>query len=364
MKKKIPFLDLKDINLKVSDELLVAYKKVINSGYYVLGPELELFEAEFANYCDSKFCIGTSNGLDSLILLLKAYDIGPGDEVIVPSHTFIATWLSVTNVGAKPIPVEPDLHSFNINTQKIIEKITDKTRAIIPVHLYGQAADMAKIKIVADENNLIVIEDAAQAHGAIYNQKKVGSLGMGAAFSFYPGKNLGALGDGGAITISDASIYKAIKKYRNYGSDIKYKHDVVGGNNRLDELQAAFLRVKLKHLDESIFNRRKIASIYNSGIDNTLIKKPFSKESSNHVWHLYVIRAKERKRLADYLLACGVETLIHYPCPPHKQKCYSEDYDDEKLSETLSNEVLSLPISPSMSNEDALFVVDKVNEFK
>ncbi len=361
---RIQFLDLKKINDFFRQDLNKAFSRVLNSGHYILGPELESFEKEYSDLCGTQYCLGTSNGLDSLTLLLKAFNIGLNDEVIVPSHTFIATWLAVTNVGAKPVPVEPEIESFNINPSCIETKITKKTKAIIPVHLYGQPANMTAINSIAKKFNLKVIEDAAQGHGAKYNEKIVGSLADGAAFSFYPGKNLGALGDGGAITTDDPEIYGKLKKLRNYGSNTKYEYDLLGGNFRLDELQAAFLRVKLKSINQFNIKRKQVAYRYSSEISNPLVKTPLFPDGLDHVWHLYVIRSKERDRLKKYLLSCGIETLIHYPLPPHKQKCYLGGYLDDEITENIAKEILSLPMSPLMLSDEVSYIVDSLNKFK
>jgi dTDP-4-amino-4,6-dideoxygalactose transaminase len=361
----IPFVSLARQNESIRDRLDDAYRRVMESGCFILGAELEAFEDEFAQYSEVKYCIGVGNGLDALHFLLLAYGIGPGDEVIVPSNTFIATWLAVSQCGATPIPVEPDINSYNINPSLIEDAITPRTRCIIPVHLYGQSADMDHIKKIAAKHNLIVIEDAAQSQGAKYKEKRTGSLGHAAATSFYPGKNLGALGDGGAILTNDESIAKKVRQYRNYGSSIKYHHEVRGFNSRLDEMQAAFLRVKLSVLDEWNNERKVIAKSYSDLLQNSDILLPLTPSYADPVWHLYVIRSRHRDALQKHLKNKGIDTVIHYPIPPHKQLCY-QDFARRGLpiSSLLANEVLSLPIFYSMNDNEIEMVVDAIKEFK
>lgn len=348
---KVPFVDLSYANTMVKDELDAAYQRVMESSYFICGPELEAFEAEFADYCGVKYCIGVGNGLDAIRLLLLAYGVGPGDEVLVPSNTFIATWLAVTQSGATPIPVEPSLLTYNIDPALLATALTPRTRAIIPVHLYGQTADIDPIRLFADAHGLIVIEDAAQAQGARYKGRLAGALGHAAATSFYPGKNLGALGDAGAVLTSDPVVAQSVRSLRNYGSKIKYDHEFLGGNSRLDELQAAFLRVKLRHLDSWNSDRKAIAKRYFEILKNIDITLPFVPEFSDPVWHLFVIRAKKRVELVNLLESHGISTLIHYPIPAHKQKCYAE-YNKLSLPicELLSEQVLSLPMYPGMTS--------------
>lgn len=361
---QVPFLDLRNINQSVANELEEAFKRVHNSGWYIQGKELELFESEFAAYSEVSNCVGVGNGLEAIHLLLKAYGIGPGDEVIVPSNTFIATWLAVTECGATPVPAEPDPQTHNISIAAIENAITPKTAAIIPVHLYGQPADMDPIVALANKHGLIVIEDAAQAQGARYKDKVVGGLGHAAATSFYPGKNLGALGDGGAILTNDTELATKVRKLRNYGSHIKYQHDVLGHNSRLDEIQAAFLRVKLKSLDDDNKKRKVIAKEYSESLSDLDIVLPFVQTWADPVWHLYVIRSKERDRLQQYLKGSGIETLVHYPIPPHQQACYSDmQFESLPIAEQYAREVLSLPISPVMTNEQMQHVVDTLKGF-
>ncbi|MFJ7825271.1 DegT/DnrJ/EryC1/StrS family aminotransferase [Psychrobacillus sp. NPDC096623] len=361
----IPFLDLKKINEQYSSELNIAAKRVINSGWYILGSEIEQFEKEFAKYCGTQFCIGVSNGLDALKLILQAYNIGPGDEVIVPSNTYIATILAISEVGATPILVEPSLDNYLIDPTLIEEKITKSTRAIITVHLYGLVDSMDKICEIAQNHNLKVIEDAAQAHGAKYREKRTGNLGDAAGFSFYPGKNLGALGDAGAITTNDASLDQRLRALRNYGSHIKYENLYKGNNHRLDEIQAAFLRAKLPFLDRDNEKRREIAKAYLLGIKNPLITLPsYPIDWEQAVWHVFVIRTGERNRLQKYLQEKGIQTIIHYPIPPHQQKAYN-DISEMKLpiSEQIHSEVLSLPLSQVQTIEETNEIIKALNNF-
>ncbi|QOJ09269.1 DegT/DnrJ/EryC1/StrS family aminotransferase [Nitrosomonas sp. H1_AOB3] len=350
---QVPFLDLSRLHQAIRQPLDEAYRRVMDSGWFIMGPELEAFESEFAAYSEVKHCIGAGNGLEALHLLLRAYGIGPGDEVIVPSNTFIATWLAVSQCSATPVPVEPDIKTHNIDPALIAAAITPRTRAIVPVHLYGQPADMDSIKKLASKHGLIVIEDAAQAQGARYKGRRVGSLGHAAATSFYPGKNLGAMGDGGAVLTNDDAIADKVRLLRNYGSKIKYQHDLTGYNSRLDELQAAFLREKLKILDEWNAKRREIAAAYSVHLEDCDIELPFVSEYAEPVWHLYVICSKDRDALKTHLDQQGISTVIHYPTPPHRQACYS-DYESRNLpvAETLAREVLSLPMSPDLLEDE------------
>jgi dTDP-4-amino-4,6-dideoxygalactose transaminase len=360
----VPFLDLAALHQPIRSQLDAAYQRVMDSGWFIAGPELEAFELEFAQYCNVAHCVGVGNGLDAIHLLLRAYGIGPGDEVLVPSNTFIATWLAVTQCGATPVPVEPLAATHNIDPALLEHHITNKTRAIIPVHLYGQPADMDPINAVAKKHKLIVIEDAAQSQGARYKGRRVGSLGDAAATSFYPGKNLGALGDGGAVLTADEHIAAKVRQLRNYGSEVKYQHQVQGYNSRLDEMQAAFLRVKLNTLDAWNTKRREVASIYSAQIQHADVLTPTVPEFAEPVWHLYVVRTHQRDALRDAMQACGVGTVIHYPVPPHMQACYPEFVNNRlPLAEQLANEVLSLPMSPVMTREQVVKVVESVNEF-
>lgn len=363
--KRIPFLDLKPSYKELQDEIDAAYKKVMLSGWFVLGKEVEEFENEWANYCGVRYCVGVGNGLEALRLLLHAYGVGPGDEVIVPSNTYIATWLAVSYCGAVPIPVEPNEVSCNIDPAKIEASITTRTRAIMPVHLYGQCADMDPIMMVAEKYHLAVIEDSAQAHGALYKGRKSGSLGHAAGFSFYPGKNLGALGDAGAITTNDPAIADKIKVLRNYGSKIKYYNIYKGYNSRLDELQAAILRVKLARLEAWNTHRRTIANFYNTNLNkgiNQLLPEEISWNS--HTWHIYSLRVTSRDKLKTYLAENGIETLIHYPIPPHLSHAYAElgyKIGDYPIAEKIANSEISLPISPHMNLEDIGYIVNLIN---
>ena len=369
----IPFLDLKNINQQYREELIAACTRVIDSGWYIGGKELEQFEQNFANYCGVKFAIGVANGLDALILTLRAWkELGKlqeGDEVIVPSNTYIASILAITANNLTPVLVEPDLATYNIDPAKIEEAITAKTKVILPVHLYGQLADMPTIMQIANKYKLLVLEDSAQSHGAEINGTKAGNWGDASGFSFYPGKNLGALGDAGAITTNDAELAQILKALRNYGSHEKYKNLFVGVNSRLDEIQAAMLDVKLKHLDAEVNHRRTIAKMYLEGIKNPELSLPLSEVDASqydqHVWHLFVIRSKKREALQQYLAENGVQTLIHYPIPPHKQQAYKEWNDlSYPISEKIHDEVMSLPIGPTLSLESAQQIIDLCNEFR
>ena len=369
----IPFLDLKNINQQYREELIAACTRVIDSGWYIGGKELEQFEQNFAEYCGVKFAIGVANGLDALILTLRAWkelgQLQEGDEVIVPSNTYIASILAITANNLMPVLVEPDLATYNIDPAKIEEAITAKTKVMLPVHLYGQLAAMSDIMEIAEKHNLLVLEDSAQSHGAQLDCKKAGNWGDASGFSFYPGKNLGALGDAGAITTNDAELAQTLRALRNYGSHEKYKNLFVGVNSRLDEMQAAILDVKLKHLDDETQNRRQIANFYMAGIHNPLIELPkVNKDVLNdqqHVWHVFVIRSKHRIELQKYLAESGIQTLIHYPIPPHKQQAYEEWNDlSYPVSEQIHAEILSLPMGPTLTVEDAEKVIQLCNEFK
>ncbi|MDN5491132.1 MAG: DegT/DnrJ/EryC1/StrS family aminotransferase [Staphylococcus equorum] len=369
----IPFLDLKEINHQYRDELIEACIRVIDSGWYIGGNELEEFEQNFAEYCGTKFAIGVANGLDALILTLRAWkELGKlkdGDEVIVPSNTYIASILAITASNLTPILVEPDLATYNIDPAKIKAAITLKTKVILPVHLYGQLAPMLQIMEIAKKHNLLVLEDSAQSHGAQIENKKAGNWGDASGFSFYPGKNLGALGDAGAVTTNDEELAQMLRALRNYGSHEKYKNLVPGVNSRLDEIQAAMLDVKLKYLDQEVVHRRKIAALYLERINNPLIKLPLSninaEKYQQHVWHLFVIRTEHREALQKYLVESGVQTLIHYPVPPHKQQAYKEWNNlSYPISEKIHVEVMSLPIGPTMSLEDVEKVIQLCNKFK
>lgn len=360
---KIPFLELTASHGELKSDFEAAFNRVLNSGWFVLGSELEAFEAEFAQYCEVKYCVGVGNGMEALHLLLEAYDIGPGDEVIVPSHTFIATWLAVTKCGAIPIPIEPDIQTYNMDPARLEAVITTRTRAIIPVHLYGQPADMDPINEIAGRHGLVVIEDAAQAQGARYKGRKVGSLGHAAGTSFYPGKNLGALGDGGAILTDDLYVADRVRRLRNYGSDRKYHHEVIGYNSRLDELQAALLRIKLRKLDDWNRRRAEISGFYMQQLKDCELILPFVPEGIDPVWHLFVIRMENREGVQARLHEYGINTMIHYPIPPHRQKCYAvQSWNALPICEMLADEILSLPIYPSMTSEEVDYVVSALKE--
>ncbi|MDI4650307.1 DegT/DnrJ/EryC1/StrS family aminotransferase [Cohnella hashimotonis] len=361
----IPFLDLKSMNLQIEEEIKEAMNRFIQSGWYVLGKEVESFEREFAAYCGTEHCIGVANGLDALMLILKGYGIKEGDEVIVPSNTYIASILAISMVGATPVLVEPDLRTYNIDPEEIQNKITNKTKAILIVHLYGRVCEIDPIREIAKRNRLKIIEDCAQSHGVQYNQKRAGSLGDAAGFSFYPGKNLGALGDAGAVTTDDGDLAIRLRALRNYGSLKKYENVEKGFNSRLDEIQAAVLRVKLKYLEEGNQRRREIANFYLQHIQNPKITLPdLPLDELQHVWHLFVVRCPDRQHLSEHLLERHIQTLIHYPIPPHKQEAYLEWKDHSyPISERIHREVLSLPISPVMELTQAEAVVKAINEY-
>lgn len=365
--KFLPFLDLKTINSSYKDDLSSAFNRVLNSGQLILDSEVKAFEREFASYCGAADVVGVGNGLDALSLALRGWGIGPGDEVIVPSNTYIATWLAVTQVGARPVPVEPDILTYNINPALIEGSISPATKAIIAVHLYGRPADMDPIMEIASKYRLKVLEDAAQAHGGVYKNRKVGSLGDAAAFSFYPGKNLGCLGDGGAVVTDDLKLAKKIRLLRNYGSEVKYHNVIAGYNSRLDELQAAFLREKLPHLDRDNQKRIAIARKYNDGLSQIDgLHVPNIKSDGISVWHLYVVRHVRRDQLQWRLNQLGIGTMIHYPVPPHLQEaymCLNLQKGKLPISEKIHDEVLSLPMGPTMTNDDVDLVIGAVRTF-
>ena len=349
----VPFLDLSAPWHELREELDAAWRRVMDSGWYILGKEVAAFEEEFAAWCGTCHCIGVGNGLDALHLILRALDIGPGDEVIVPSNTYIATWLAVTYAGATPVPVEPDSVTFNLDPMLLEAAITPKTRAVIPVHLYGQPADMDAVNGIARRHGLKVIEDAAQAHGARYRGRRCGSLGDAAGFSFYPGKNLGALGDGGAITTNDNDLAERVRMLRNYGSSKKYVNEVAGFNSRLDELQAALLRVKLARLDEWNDRRRVVAAAYFKELAGTGLALPFVPDWVEPVWHLYVVCCQDRDAVTARLDRSGIGWLIHYPVPPHLQGAYRNlgyRAGDFPVAERMTREVLSLPMGPHLAS--------------
>lgn len=363
----ISFLDLKSINLRDRAAFHEALDRVLDSGWLVLGQEVSDFEKLFADYCGANYAVGVGNGLEALHLVLRAWNIGPGDEVIVPSNTYIATWLAVSYTGAKPVPVEPDEDTFNLDPTLIEAAVTPSTKAIIAVHLYGQPANMDAINDVAARHGLKVLEDVAQAHGARWNGRMAGALGDAAAVSFYPGKNLGALGDAGAITTSDRELATQLQMLRNYGSRKKYVHEIIGFNSRLDELQAAFLTVKMARLDADNARRREIAELYREGLSNLPgLSLPAVDPKADPVWHLYVVRTKQRETLQAHLSERGIGTLIHYPTAPHLQKAYAElglERGAFPIAEAIHDQVLSLPIGPTMNNDEVESVVKAVSEF-
>lgn len=356
----IPFLDLKAPYVELRAEIDAAIARVLASGWYILGPEVDAFEHEFATYVDAKHCVSLANGLDALHLALRALDVGPGDEVIVPSNTYIATWLAVSQCGATPVPVEPDEATFNIDPSRIEAAITPRTKVILPVHLYGQAADLDPILAIARQHGLRVLEDAAQAQGARYKGRRIGGHGDVVAWSFYPGKNLGALGDAGAVTTNDPELAERIRVLRNYGSRVKYVNEVQGYNSRLDPIQAAVLRVKLQHLDAWNVRRAAIASTYLEGLRNTALMLPQVPEFADPAWHLFVIRHQNRAALQKQLTDAGIGTLIHYPIPPHRQQAYASSsfkHDAFPIASRMADEVLSLPMGPHLSKQDAAHAV-------
>lgn len=361
----VDFLDLGRLHASIQDDLHQAFQRVMSCSRFIMGPELEAFEESFAQYCEVPYCAGVGNGLDALHLLLRAYEIGPGDEVLVPSNTFIATWLAVSQCGATPVPVEPLASTHNIDPNLIESAVTPRTKAIIPVHLYGLPSDMDPIMAIAQRHHLVVIEDAAQAQGARYKGRRVGSLGHAAATSFYPGKNLGALGDGGATLTRDPVIAKRIKVMRNYGSEIKYHHQVKGYNSRLDEMQAAFLRVKLARLDEWNAARKALAIRYENNLQQSSLILPKVPDQFESVWHLYVVRTLHRNALQAHLQSHGIQSVIHYPIPPHRQAAYQEMAAYQlPISEQLSREVLSLPMSPMLKDGELEYVCDVLSTFR
>lgn len=365
----IPFLDLKSVNSRYQSEIEEAILRVARSGWYVLGDEVKSFEQCFARYCGVEHCIGTGNGLDALKLILYAYKemgvIQNGDEVIVPANTYIATILSITESGLVPVLVEPDIRTYNIDPLNIESKITKRTKAIMAVHLYGLVAPMCELKVIAEKYNLKIIDDAAQAHGAVYRGKRIGNLCDATAFSFYPTKNLGALGDSGAVTTNDEELARIIRALLNYGTSAKYINDYKGINSRLDEIQAAILSVKLKYLDEDNKYRHKLASYYLSHIRNEQIILPDVKTFDEHVFHLFVIRNVKRDKLQQYLLENGVQTQIHYPVPPHKQKAYKEwNTLSFPITEKIHDEVLNLPLNTALGIDMVEEICSVVNDWK
>ncbi|MBU2760476.1 DegT/DnrJ/EryC1/StrS family aminotransferase [Acidithiobacillus sulfurivorans] len=361
----VPFLDLRAAYLELKEEIDTVINRILDSGCYILGPEVEAFEIEYAAYCETKHAVSVGNGLDALHLALLAMGVGPGDEVIVPSNTYIATWLAVSQCGATPIPVEPLEATYNIDPTLIKAAITPRTKVILPVHLYGQPSDLDPILDIARLHGIKVLEDAAQAHGARYKGKRLGGHGDAVAWSFYPGKNMGALGDGGAVTTNNPDIADHIKKLRNYGSRVKYINEVRGYNSRLDSLQAAILRVKLKYLDNWNERRRVIAQMYLDGLKDMGLIVPYVPEYVEPVWHLFVIRHSNRKELQQRLSEAGIGTLIHYPIPPHKQDAYQDNAMlSLPISERIHDEVLSLPINSTMTVGQAQYVMEAIQRVK
>ena len=362
----VPFVSFKPLEKELDQHLRAAFDRVLTSSWYIGGKEDETFEAAFAQYCNRQHCIGMGNGLDALLFVLKAWEIGPGDEVIVPSNTFIATALAVTHTGATPVFVEPDIRTYNIDPARIEEKITPATKAIIPVHLYGQPCDMDPILAIAKKHDLHVLEDCAQAHGATYNGKVIGSFGEAAAFSFYPGKNLGALGDAGAAVTDDKALADKIRALGNYGSDYKYHHIYKGSNSRLDELQAAFLSAKLPLMDKVNANRQAIANRYLAEVHNSAITMPYVPENVEPVWHIFAVRCENRDALAEYLEARGISTNKHYPIAMHLQDCYADLNIPEgalPIAEQISRTQLSLPLYYGMPKEEIDYVIEALNAF-
>ncbi|MGL1902332.1 MAG: DegT/DnrJ/EryC1/StrS family aminotransferase [Fibrobacterales bacterium] len=365
---KVDFLSLKKINDQYSVEIKEAINTVVDSGWYLLGNKVKEFEKNFARYCGAKHCIGVANGLDALILIIRAYkelgEFSEGDEIIVPANTYIASVLAISENNLKPVLVEPDPNTYLINEKLIEHSITDRTKAILTVHLYGQTTEMTGINSIAKKYNLKVIEDSAQAHGAYFNHQRAGNLGDASGFSFYPGKNLGALGDGGAVTTNDDILAEVVRALGNYGSEKKYINKYKGINSRLDEIQAAVLDVKLKFLDKEIERRRNIAQKYIDAIKNPKITLPKVFNRERHVWHLFVIRTNKRELLQSYLSENGIQTLIHYPIPPHQQEAYCEMKNFSfPITELIHNEALSLPINPCMNDDEVKFVIEKINKW-
>ena len=363
---RIPFLDLKSTYLELKEKIDFKINHVLNSGSYILGEEVDHFERNYSAYCGSRFCISTANGLDSIALTLKAIGIGAGDEVIVPAFTFIATWLGVSQTGATPVGVDADPTTYNIDVAKIEEAISDKTKAILAVHLYGQPSDLDRLKEISDKYGIALIEDAAQAHGARYKGTKIGSFGDAVTWSFYPGKNLGAFGDGGSVTTNNQDISESIRLLRNYGSTVKYEHKTKGFNSRLDPIQAAVLSCKLEILDEWNSRRKDVANLYLAGINNSELTMPYVPDWADPSWHLFVVQHPHREYFINKMHAVGITTLIHYPKCPHLQDAYANDgvYKNFSVAESLSSRVVSLPIGPHLSNEQVAYIIEKINEIQ
>lgn len=360
----IPFLNLQKVNQRYRFDIEDAIRRVLDSGRYLLDQNLEDFERSFADYCGTNYAVGVGCGLDALSLIIRAFGFGPGDQIIAPATTYIASILAISRNGCEPVLIEPDIESYNINPDLIVEKITPATKAIMVVHLYGRLCRMDRITDIARRFGLKVIEDACQSHGASWNGRKAGSLGDAAAFSFYPTKNLGCLSDGGAVTTNDASLARKIRALRNYGCIQKYDSEYQGVNSRLDEIQAAVLNIKLKHLDSENSRRRQIAAFYLNSIENRRIILPYSSDKDSHVWHLFVVRSRNRDRLRRYLWEKGVETLIHYPVPPHRQKAYGWDDISLPLTERIHDEVLSLPMNTALEQSELVKIVEAVNSYE
>ena len=361
----IKFLDLEKINNRFREEIDSELKEILDSGWYLQGKKNQKFAENFAEFCGVKHCLGVANGLDALNLIIKAYGFSNGDEIIVPANTYIASILAISQNGCTPILVEPDIKTYNINPDLIEEKITERTKAIMVVHLYGQAVQMKKIWELAKKYNLKIIEDSAQAHGSVYDGIKTGALGDASGFSFYPGKNLGCMGDGGCVTTNDDELFEKIKAIANYGSDRKYHHIYKGVNSRLDEIQAAVLNVKLKYLDKDNARRREISKYYRENIKNRIIILPETYDESAHVWHVFAVRTPERDRFQKYLEENNIQTIIHYPTPPHKQGAYQEWNNlSYPISEEIHRTVISLPISPVMTDDEVERVTEVINVYR
>lgn len=366
---EVPFLSLKDINASHNEEIQERIKTILSDGWYLMGKQLSQFETEWAKYCGTEYALGLASGLDALILIFEAYKelgkLADGDEVIVPANTFIATIIAIQRANLVPVLVEPDPITFNLDPELIEKAITSKTKLIVAVHLYGQLADMSSLQAICQQNNLLLVEDAAQAHGAEFNGRRAGNLSDAAAFSFYPGKNLGAFGDAGGVTTNDGQLAEIIASIRNYGSTQKYHHKYVGFNSRLDEIQAAVLSVKLKTLDEETAIRRKQASRYREEINTPNIQLPVIQGNElSHAWHLFVIRTKNREELIHYLASNGIQTLIHYPVAPHKQECFGEwNHLSFPITEKIHEEVLSLPLNSSLNEDQISYVIEKLNAY-
>ncbi len=368
-KRVIPFLDIKQINLNYETQFKAAFDELLQSGWFLLGEKIKIFETEFANYCGTNNCIGVANGLDALILIFEAYKslglLNEKDEVIVPANTYIASLLAISKAGLKPILVEPNLNDYLIDPTKIEQAITANTKAILVVHLYGQVCDMDAINAIAKQNNLLIIEDSAQAHGAFYKGKRTGNLGDASGFSFYPGKNLGALGDAGCVTTNSNELAESIRSIRNYGSKIKYEHTEKGINSRLDEIQAALLSIKLKDLDIDNTKRQAVAKYYLENINNINVDTSAPNTITGHVWHVFGVRVKNRTHFQNYLTENGIQTVIHYPKAPHKQLAYKELSDlNFPISEKIHEEIISLPISPILPETDMKYIVEIVNKYQ